>query len=289
LSPSKNAGRVVCFGDLCIDIVARTPGHQAVETDTTIEQLKIRVAGAAANCGIAAATAGANVEVVGMVGADPFGAMILERLKASGVGIRFVRQSDDQTGIVISQVRPDGERSFLSYRGANAQSYGELPGTLLTDADYLYLCGYSLQGEASAATALALKAQTPACLFDPTYLFAREFQTRHKEHVAGVHILTPNLEEAQLMTGRDSAEECAAALRDFGVAIVIVKLGGRGCYVDAGSFTQLVATEPVTGKVDTTGAGDCFCGTLLAKCLEGLDILKAAESANDAARRVVCS
>ena len=140
-----------------------------------------------------------------------------------------------------------------------------------------------------AATALALKAQTQACLFDPTYLFAREFQARHKEHVAGVHILTPNLEEAQLMTGRDSAEDCAAALRELGVGIVIVKLGGRGCYVDAGDYRQMVATAPVTGKVDTTGAGDCFCGTLLAKCLEGLDILQAAESANDAARRVVCS
>ena len=269
--------------------MARTLGHQAIETDTTIEQLKIRVAGAAANCGIAAAAAGASVELVGMVGADAFGAMILEKLEAASVGTRFVRQSDDQTGIVISHVRPDGERSFLSYRGANAQSYGALPETLVTEADYVYLCGYSLQDEASAATALALKAQTQACLFDPTYLYAREFQARHKDHVAGVHILTPNLEEVQLMTGRESVEECAAALRDFGVEIVIVKLGGRGCYVDAGDYKQLVASAPVTGKVDTTGAGDCFCGTLLAKCLEGVDILKAAESANHAAGRVVCS
>ena len=135
--------------------------------------------------------------MLGLVGTDSFGAVILEKLSATYVGTTFVRRSQAQTGVVVSQVKPNGERSFLSYRGANAQSYGALPEKLVTAADYLYLSGYSMQDEASAQTALALKALGQTCLLDPSYLFARDFQIRHKHHLTGVHILTPNLEEAQ--------------------------------------------------------------------------------------------
>lgn len=91
------------------------------------------------------------------------------------------------------------------------------------------------------------------------------------------------------MTGRTTAEECAKALRDLGVEIVIVKLGPQGCYVHGKGCSGFLTTSPAAGKVNTTGAGDAFCGTLLAKCLQGVDIIGAALSANESARRVVCS
>jgi sugar/nucleoside kinase (ribokinase family) len=289
LLSSHNRGRLICFGDLCIDIVARTPALETIESDTTIEQLSIRVAGSAANCAIAAAAAGAQVDVIGLVGNDAFGGMIVEKLNAAGVGTTLIRHSERQTGVVISQVRPNGERALLSYRGANAQPYGALPEPLGTMADYVYLSGYSLQNEASAQTALALKSLAKRCLFDPTYLFARDFQVHHKQHLSGVHILTPNLEEAQLMTGRTAFADCAAALRDLGIATVIVKLGPQGCYLHDSHCQQWIRTSPVTDRADTTGAGDAFCGTLLAQCLQEVAMPKAAERANEAARRIVCS
>ena len=270
-------------------MVARIPASGTLKSDTTIEQLSIRVAGSAANCAIAAAAAGAQVEVVGLVGSDAFGAMILEKLKASGVGASLIRRCSEQTGVVISQVQPNGERTFLSYRGANAQPYGTLPKEVKEMADFVLLSGYSLQDEASAETALTLKSLATTCLFDPSYLFARDFQMCHKEHLCGVSVVTPNLEEAQLMTGQKAPEDCAAALHDLGVETVIVKLGPQGCYVHTKRCRQRIPTSPVTGRADTTGAGDAFCGTLLAQCVRGVDIVEAAGRANEAARKHVCS
>ncbi len=133
MSLTNTSGRVICFGDLCIDVVARTPAFNPAldESDTTIEQLRIRVAGSAANCALAAAAAGAPVDVIGIVGKDAFGDMILAKLTSAQIGTSLIlRHADEQTGVVISRVRPNGDRSFLSYRGANAKTYSPRPRTL---------------------------------------------------------------------------------------------------------------------------------------------------------------
>jgi sugar/nucleoside kinase (ribokinase family) len=173
LPHSKNIGRLICFGDLCIDIVARTPEINAAASDTDIETLAIRPAGTAFNVAIAAAESGADVQLIGLVGNDAFGAMILSELTAARVSTSLVRRCADRTGTVISLVRPDGERTLLSYRGANRQAYGILPSELLTSADYLYLSGYSMQHPASAATVSRLKSLAKTVAFDPSYQFAR--------------------------------------------------------------------------------------------------------------------
>jgi len=288
ISSIPNTGRLTCFGDLCIDIVAQTPEFGANVSDVTIDKLAIRVAGAAANCALAASAAGAPVEIISLVGNDVFAQVILDRLRAAQVGTSLVRHANRQTGMVISLVKQGGERTLLSYRGANSQEYGALAEDLLKPADYLYLSGYTLQDSASAETANALKTRAAKagahCALDPTYLFARNFQ---KQRFSGIHILTPNLEEAQLMSGRTSPEECSEALRDLGAEVVIVTLGRQGCYIHSGDCRLFVGSQTAMAA-DTTGAGDVFCGTLLARCLQGFDIVNAARSANEAAGRAVC-
>jgi sugar/nucleoside kinase (ribokinase family) len=289
-SSPPTAGRLICFGDLCVDIVAQTPEFDWHASDVTIDKLAVRVAGAGANCALAASAAGASVEMIGLLGNDAFAAVIWEQLRTARVGTSLIRHTGKQTGMVISLVREEGERALLSYRGANAQKYGSLPEPLFKPADYLYLSGYTLQDSTSAETAYMLRAwaaQAGAhCALDPTYLLARNFQNKR---LSGIHILTPNLEEARLMSGRTSPEECAEELHDLGAEVVIVTLGPQGCYIHSGDCRQFVRSETTTAAVNTTGAGDVFCGTLLARCLQGFDTVKAAQSANEAAGRAVCN
>jgi sugar/nucleoside kinase (ribokinase family) len=282
----KNTGRLICFGDLCIDIVARTAEISPAASDIDIETLAIRPAGAALNVAIAAAESGADVRLIGLIGNDSFGVMILSEVNAARIDISLLKHCPDRTGTVISLVRPDGERTLLSHRGANRQPYGILPSDLLTPDDYLYLSGYSMQHPASAATACQLKTLAQTVAFDPSYQFAVSAFDRW--FLAGLHIITPNLEEARLMTGRTTPADCAAALRDLGIEIVLITLDSEGCYLDTGDHKRLIPTTPASGA-DTTGAGDTFCGTLLAKCLQGHDIVTAAEMANQAASRRVCN
>ena len=116
------------------------------------------------------------------------------------------------------------------------------------------------------------------CAVDTSYQFARDFRGGS----LNVEFLLPNLEEARLMTGRSSAQECCAALQTLGVKNVVVKLGADGCCVNG----ELVKGDWVVA-VDTTGAGDAFAGAFLASLRNGLGMMEAARRANTVAGELV--
>jgi len=269
------AGRLICFGDLCVDFVGKlNPLDDGA--DVTLDNLSLRPAGAAVNCAVAAAAEGIDVEVMGLLGDDFFAQIILNHLSASGAGTQHIRRAQGRTGTVISLVDAAGQTKFYSYRGVNALGYGALPAS----ADCIYVSGYSFQDPESRLTAQALLASGVPCALDPSYQYARNFQP------PPVAFLFPNLEEARLMTGFHSPPDCAAALRQSGAETVVIKLGADGCCVSSAGLTELLPAEPVCA-LDTTGAGDAFAGAFLASILKGQTLLQAARRANRVACRLV--
>jgi sugar/nucleoside kinase (ribokinase family) len=101
-----------------------------------------------------------------------------------------------------------------------------------------------------------------------------------------------NLEEGAKLTGHTTADEIGDFFRKRGVPTVVVKTGARGCSVfsAAGKFESPAFEVDV---VDSTGAGDCFCGAFLAGLCRGFDLHEAARLANAAAahsiQKVGCS
>jgi len=276
------AGKLVCFGDLCVDVVGRSSGDET-GADVTLADLSIRPAGAALNCAVAAAAEGVDVEMLGLVGDDDFGELVLRYLDSSRVGRRHVRRTKGRTGTVISIVDSAGQTKLYSYRGVNAQAYGPLPDC----GGFVYVSGYSFQDTGSRLTAETLLSTGARCALDPSFQYARDFKRRRLE----VEFLLPNLEEARLMTGRAASAgpssavspgDCCEALRASGVKTVVVKLGPEGCCVNG----EFVNSEAVSA-VDTTGAGDAFAGTFLAAILKGNGVVEAARRANRIAADLV--
>lgn len=283
----KNNRRLFCFGDLCLDLVARTGSVPETGQDATVEQLDLVPAGAAVNCAITAARHGADVELIGIVGQDAFGAVLIDHLSAAQVGTSRIARIEGRTGVVISVVQPGGERTLYSYRGVNASPYGTLPSGLLRRDDCLYVSGYSCQTENSRSTAVALMSAARSagalCALDPSFQFARDVQRQYPDLLKGLDFLFPNREEAALITGSDSVEASAAALHQFGAATVIVTLGDQGCYVHSKTVQAFVRAATHGSAVDTTGAGDAFCGAFLASFVAGINLIEAALAANAAA------
>jgi sugar/nucleoside kinase (ribokinase family) len=269
--------KLICFGDLCIDVVG-TPNHSQTGSDITLNQLSIRPGGAALNCAIAAAAEGIDAAVMGLLGDDPFADLLLNHLAASPVGVQYIRRVPGHTGTVISLVGTAGQTRFYSYRGVNSLAYGALPAS----ADCIYVSGYSFQDPESRLTAEALLASGLPCALDPSYQYARQFRAESLP----VAYLLPNLEEARLMTGLESPPDCASALHQLGVGTVVIKLGPDGCYVSAPGLADFLPSNPVCA-LDTTGAGDAFAGVFLASLLKGETTMQAARRANHAACRLV--
>lgn len=284
--------KLICYGDLCVDIFVDPDNFPLPGQDTVVRDLRLMPAGSAANCAVTAARLGLPTTFLGITGRDALANILVDDLTANGVNVDYLRRIDASTGVTIAILGP--ERTFLSFRGANALPYGAIPTDIIKPGDCLHLSGYSFQNEHSRKTALALIAQAKMhggfVSLDPSFHFAQEFGTHSKqslEVLANLDFIFPNLEEAQLLTGSDKPQEAAAQIRDLGPKTVIVTLGDQGCYIDSDHVRALIPTFPVEQIVDVTGAGDAFCGAFLAGVLWGLEITQATQLGHVAAGRVI--
>ena len=113
------------------------------------------------------------------------------------------------------------------------------------------------------------------------------FQANHAAVLKDIDFIFPNREEALLMSGTDDPYLAAALIRAFGVKTVIVKLGSQGCLIAADQALIHVPAPSVACVVDTTGAGDAFCGGFLAATLWGIELITAAKIGHTAAAAVI--
>ena len=276
------SGILYVFGDLCVDIVAVPRSLPGPGEEATLDRLDIVCGGAAFNCAVAAARAGALVKVLGLVGEDEFGAMLVRRLRESGVDTSSIQARPGRTGTVLSIASPDGDRTLYSYRGVNAEQYTRLPE--LQAGDHVYISGYSLQEASSRVPARELKQRAQSsgavCLLDPSFQSAAGLAA--SGFLDGLDWIAPNAREAELMTGSTDP----ARLRALGVANVIVTLGAQGCLLGTASGIMAIPAEAVS-VTHSTGAGDAFCGGLLAALLQGAGPVEAAQLATRAATAAI--
>jgi sugar/nucleoside kinase (ribokinase family) len=269
---------VVCLGVLILDVLGRPcPQPAPGQTGTRIEQLRMTAAGTAAGTAVDLAKLGARTRVVGCVGDDDIGDMLLALLRRHGIDISAVRRDRRaQTSASLLPVRPDGERIAYHVIGANARlslTDGELA-HLLAGADHLHVGGPDSMGPfLSAGLRQVLSAARDAGVGTSLDLLgARVEHARDPVRAALplVDYFTPNEHQLAGLYGTgDVVAGCAAALSD-GAGLVAVSLGAEGCLLAwADERVWLPAYDvPV---VDTTGCGDAFTAGFLRGALMGWD------------------
>ena len=284
--------RLVVYGDIVIDVLVQFQAAPSVGHDVTADHISLIPGGSAANCAVTAARLGMAVDFVGVTGSDHLAQALVDDLRVNSVGTRYLRQTEAPTAIIVDMVNADGERTFYSFRGAITMvRYGAIPPELIGPQDHLHVSAYTFQDECSRETALALMARArergATISLDPSVQFAREVRDRPPDILADLDFIFPNSDEAGLMSGRDDPRQGAAAIRDLGPKTVVVKLGPRGCYIASDREECFVPAYPATEVVDTTGAGDAFCGGFLMACLHGLELTEAARVGHAAAVHVI--
>ena len=260
---------ILVAGSANLDFVVRAP-HIPTPGETVLGgDFKTYPGGKGANQAVACARAGgAKTHLLAALGADAFAAPIEASLADAGVVLHVVRVTEQATGTAFICVSAQGENAITVAPGANQN---------LAPAHLPALAGFShlllqLETPLETVAAYARAAQSQGLT---VVLNAAPAQHLSAELLADVDILIVNQGElAALADGCASQDEQIARIA---VPCLIVTLGQEGCVARSGQHRFVQAAFPVK-VLDTTGAGDTFCGTLVAALSQG-------EAMPDALRR----
>ncbi|HET8599429.1 MAG TPA: ribokinase [Segeticoccus sp.] len=255
-------GRVVVVGSLNVDHVTRVERHPE-PGETVLGESAGRLAGGkGANQAMAARAAGAEVGVVGCVGQDEDGRAYLDRLAAAGVDTAALRSTTAPTGRAIITVDEAGENTIIVVPGANAE---------LTADDLAVL------DELGPDDVVLLQLEIPLPVVERAVRRAGEAGARVVVNVSPYAPLAP--EVVALVDLAVVNEHEALALADSGLVpkSVLVTFGAAGAAWDG--IRADGVPVPDGEVVDTTGAGDAFCGALAAALAAGADRAEALQRA----------
>ncbi len=255
------------------DVIVRPEGPLAKGSDRRA-RIAFRPGGSAANQAAWLASFGVQVDFVARVGlADVESEMA--RLAAHGVTPHLFGDPAHETGRLVALIDPDGERSFLTDRGANeALEAGDIPGALIAGAALIHLSGYSFFAPSPRAAVLDVMRRAgarPVSVDPASAEFLREVGAENfLKWTRGAAILFPNAEEAAVLADSDDPEtQCARLAALF--PLVVVKRGAAGCEAAAGA-RRWRAEAPKVEAIDATGAGDAFVAAFLAARLAKPDV-----------------
>ena len=262
---------IVALGSVNMDLVATM--QRIPEQGETLmgDAFFTAPGGKGANQAVAAAKLGAQVRMVGRVGADAFGKTLLDGLKANGIDTRHIGiDPDNPTGIAMILIDAAGDNRIVAMYGAN----------MACGAPELAAAKRAMNG----AHALMLQLETPPDISLAAAQYARSHGLRviwdpapaallPPDAFAAAHILTPNRSEAEALTGipvtdARSASAAADALLAKGIDIAVVKLDEQGAF--AATPTQRCYAPPFpVDAIDTVAAGDAFGAALAVALSEG--------------------
>ena len=265
-------GRVLVLGSLNVDLVTRVERHPRPGETVLGDGLEQLAGGKGANQAVAAAAAGADVAMVGCVGDDAGGTAYRARLAARGIDVAAVRVCPGvPSGHAVVTVADDGENSIVVIPGAN---------DLLDERE---VAAVDALGPGDV---LLVQLEVPRAVVCTAVRRAAGRGARVVLNTAPYAALPADV--VALADPVVANEHEMAALAEAGAEprSLLVTFGANGAAWDGVTApAHVVAADEV---VDTTGAGDAFCGALAASLASGADrehALDAALAAGAAAVR----
>lgn len=252
--PARPDVDVCVLGSANLDLVVTTerlPGPGETVLGGTYAEYP---GGKGLNQAVAAARSGASTSFVGALGRDDAAEQLVEVLRRDGIAHDLVARVDAATGRALIEVDEHGENSIVVVPGANAVVASDrLP------ISRVLLAQLEIPIE---AVVNAFRVTDAVTVLNPAPATALP-----DELVAACDVVIPNEHELALLGGIDH-------LLDAGARSVVVTLGADGARIVTAEESLQVPPFRVD-PIDTTGAGDAFCGALAARLAAG-DELRAA-------------
>lgn len=274
--------KILVAGSLNIDLVTQVPYLPKPGETLTSLAFSRNPGGKGANQASIIGKLTGRVGMIGKVGDDDHGELLLETLQNAHVDTSGVQvAAQDNTGMAFIHVSNDGENSIVLVPGTNSRLYPadiDSREELLRESDIVVLqleipletVAYVIE-RASALNKKLILNPAPAVHIDTALL-------------EKIDVLIPNESELSILSGLsadtdDKVRKAAHSLLAKGVKSLVVTMGERGSWYFSGEEEQHVPAVPAE-IVDTTGAGDSYIGAFAYGLSKGLDEISAMKAAS---------
>lgn len=265
--------KIISFGSLNLDHVYRVKRFVRPGETLPCQRYMKFAGGKGANQSVALANAGATVRHAGKIGAD--GERLKRKLSAQGVDVSLIELSKIPTGHAIIQVNSEGQNCIILFGGANQDvdsQYIQEVLTMCESEDWLLL-----QNEISnipeiihIAHALGVR-----IVFNPAP-YTEDIDDYPLEKVS--LIILNELEGQELTDRRFPADILEVLNTRFPSVEAVLTLGAKGAMYQSNGLARRIPAMAVEVR-DTTAAGDCFVGYLVASLMEATPLNEAIETA----------
>lgn len=265
---------IIVFGSVNMDMVVKVDALPRQGETVLCPGYTTIPGGKGANQAIAAARAGAKTAMVGMVGDDGFGRRCFQNLKEQGVMASGIGKSDKPTGCAYIAVDPSGQNTIISASGANLDTAeDQVPDEILTGENTILM---QMEIPLEQNWKMVKRAHDRGCR---TILNAAPVRNIPRDMLGMIRYLIINEIEARQLAQKEGIDAndgaaIAKALSDASKMTCIVTLGREGTVAASKGDIWKVGVLDITA-VDTTGAGDTFCGVFAAAKDAGADLPEA--------------
>ncbi|MFP3908810.1 MAG: ribokinase [Archaeoglobaceae archaeon] len=267
---------ITVLGSLHMDLITRTDRIPRLGETVWGGQFIMSPGGKGMNQAVAAARLGSEVEVVGSMGDDHFGSILRDRLRKERITIIHLKIGSEPTGVASIMVDSNGNNIIAVAPGADkALTLEELE-----QIDDLMERSNIFMAQLEVPDELVIKGLEKACEAEvKTVLNLAPARELPPHTLNMVDVLVLNDLEAKDLAESDSVERSAQKVIEQGPRAVVVTLGKEGSMlIWEGEVITIPGIE--VKAVDTTGAGDAFCGGLAAALDAGQTLEKAVRLGN---------
>jgi ribokinase len=279
-----NAKKIVVIGSCNTDMVVKSD-RLPVPGETVLGgAFMMNPGGKGANQAVAVARLGGNVTFISKTGNDLFGKQSIKMFDEENINTDYIFSDPyHPSGIALIMVDTTGENCIVVASGANGTLSPhdiDKAKNIIESADILLMQLEIPMETVEYAAKLAHEKGIKVILNPAPSAFLSN------ELLECLYAIVPNNNEAEMLSGIkvtdwESAKQAADIISAKGVDIVVITLGSKGALIKEGDMHYEVPVEKINA-IDTTAAGDTFCGALCVGLSEGLTIVDAVTMANKA-------
>lgn len=275
--------KITVIGSSNIDFIMKAP-HIPNPGETVCDCIfQQTFGGKGANQAVAAARAGGEVTFVSCLGDDPYAPIMMENFKKDGLDVSNIKKFDDvSTGSALIMI-DDAENCITVAPCANAKLSPEIVQefeNIIAESDLILLQMEIPLESNREVLEIAAKYQVPVI---HNYAPIRDASVPVDGKMHG--LIVNEIEASELLgipeINAEQAAEAAESLRKKGPDFVIITLGSKGAVIASPEGIEKVSAFAVS-PVDTTAAGDTFCGSLATAMMEGKPLTEAVRFASAA-------